>query len=84
MYKHLSAPTLPEASQTVTKAEQIGPYDLRETLGVGAYAVYVDWINKYTLTFVQRLTHNDIELYCVTLKLLFIHTFSRHLNQVSA
>lgn len=42
MYKHLSAPTLPEASQTVTKAEQIGPYDLRETLGVGAYAVYVD------------------------------------------
>ncbi|KAF9213158.1 Chk1 protein kinase [Podila verticillata] len=39
MYKHLSAPTLPEASQTVTKAEQIGPYDLRETLGVGAYAV---------------------------------------------
>ncbi|KAF9430007.1 Chk1 protein kinase [Podila epigama] len=39
MHKHLSAPTLPEASQTVTKAEQIGPYDLRETLGVGAYAV---------------------------------------------
>ncbi|KAG0003699.1 Chk1 protein kinase [Entomortierella chlamydospora] len=40
MYKHLSAPTLPEASQTVvTKAEQIGDYELGETLGVGAYAV---------------------------------------------
>ncbi|KAF9915174.1 Serine/threonine-protein kinase Chk1, partial [Linnemannia zychae] len=39
MYKHLSAPTLPEASQTVTKAEQIGDYELGDTLGVGAYAV---------------------------------------------
>ncbi|KAF9174398.1 Chk1 protein kinase [Mortierella sp. AD010] len=40
MYKHFSAPTLPEASQTVvTKAEQIGDYELGETLGVGAYAV---------------------------------------------
>ncbi|KAI1320293.1 Chk1 protein kinase [Mortierella claussenii] len=41
MYKHLSAPTLPEASQSVvSKAEQIGDYELGETLGVGAYAVY--------------------------------------------
>ncbi|KAG9070737.1 Chk1 protein kinase [Linnemannia hyalina] len=39
MYKHLSAPTLPEASQTVARAEQIGDYELGDTLGVGAYAV---------------------------------------------
>ncbi|KAG0260199.1 Chk1 protein kinase [Mortierella polycephala] len=39
MQKHLSAPTLPEASQSVTKAEQIGEYELGDTLGVGAYAV---------------------------------------------
>ncbi|KAF9285219.1 Chk1 protein kinase [Mortierella alpina] len=39
MYKHLSGPTLPEASQNVTKAEQIGDYELGDTLGVGAYAV---------------------------------------------
>ncbi|KAF9434788.1 Chk1 protein kinase [Entomortierella beljakovae] len=39
MLTHLSAPTLPEASQSVTKAEQIGDYELGETLGVGAYAV---------------------------------------------
>ncbi|KAG0300701.1 Chk1 protein kinase [Dissophora globulifera] len=39
MYKHLSGPTLPEASQNVTKADQIGDYELGETLGVGAYAV---------------------------------------------
>ncbi|KAF9574374.1 Chk1 protein kinase [Mortierella alpina] len=39
MYKHLSGPTLPEASQNVTKAEQVGDYELGDTLGVGAYAV---------------------------------------------
>ncbi|KAF9582445.1 Chk1 protein kinase [Lunasporangiospora selenospora] len=39
MLKHLSEPTLPEASQTVTKAEQVGNYELGGTLGVGAYAV---------------------------------------------
>ncbi|KAG0048091.1 Chk1 protein kinase [Gryganskiella cystojenkinii] len=40
MYKHLSGPTLPEASQTVVaKAEEIDDYELGETLGVGAYAV---------------------------------------------
>ncbi|GJJ68767.1 serine/threonine-protein kinase CHEK1 [Entomortierella parvispora] len=39
MYKHLSRPTLPEASQAVAEREEIDDYELGETLGVGAYAV---------------------------------------------
>lgn len=51
MYKHLSAPTLPEASQTVVaRAEQIGDYELGDTLGVGAYAVYVSYSQSHTLS----------------------------------
>ncbi|KAG0241216.1 Chk1 protein kinase [Mortierella sp. GBA43] len=40
MHRHFSAPTLPEASQSLTTAkEEIAGYQLGETLGVGAYAV---------------------------------------------
>jgi len=39
MHKHLSRPTLPEASQAVAEREEIDGYELGETLGVGAYAV---------------------------------------------
>ncbi|KAG0268246.1 Chk1 protein kinase [Actinomortierella ambigua] len=40
MQKHLSAPSLPEQSQTATQLiEEVGPYQLGETIGIGSYAL---------------------------------------------
>ncbi|KAF9204768.1 Chk1 protein kinase [Haplosporangium sp. Z 27] len=84
MYKHLSAPTLPEASQTVvTKAEQIGDYELGETLGVGAYAVVRLATNKKTdvKAAVKIIPKDPIEgITKAMMKELTIHRSMKHPN----
>ncbi|KAG0206940.1 Chk1 protein kinase [Mortierella sp. GBA30] len=83
MYKHLSAPTLPEASQNVTKAEQIGDYELGDTLGVGAYAVVrLATHRRTTVKAAVKIIPKDpkVGLTKAILKELTIHRGLQHPN----